>query len=183
MPTYNSTICRQCPYHPGGPLALPPTTRAHQPLAIEQRGSDVLIVARAPGVDEWEDGHPLISPNPQSAAHRLRKSWLRIGKNRQDYDITNAVLCYPGKPPSSPDGKPPRDNPPDAVALVQCRHWLQGTINSGRYRKIVTLGDEARAAVVACGLPSGVNVVSVPHPSSGRLFNSALVECPRSFWT
>jgi uracil-DNA glycosylase family 4 len=174
MPTYNSRICKQCPYHPSGSLALAPTRRAHQPLAVEQRGSKTLIVARAPGVDEWEDGHPLMSPNTRSAAHRVRKSLGRIGRRRTDYDITNAVLCYPGKPLLGRNGRPPRDNPPDAVAIVQCRQWLQQAISSGRYQKIVTFGREAEASVRDCRPPIGVIVVALRHPSSGSLTNIAL---------
>lgn len=175
MPDYNSPFCQGCPYHPSGRLALAPTgERVHQPLGIEQRDSSTLLVARAPGVDEWEAGKPLISPNTKSAAHRIRKSLDRIKKERSDLDITNVVLCYPGKPPQKPDGKPPRDNPPDRGALIQCRHWLQQTISSVRYTKIVTFGKEAEEAVKACALPMGVIIVVLPHPSSGRLTNETL---------
>lgn len=172
MPYYSHHVCRACPYHFEGQLALAPVNgRAHEPLIVEQRGSPILIVARAPGIDEWEDGHPLISSNFRSAAYRLRKSMERIGKQRQHFDITNVVLCYPGKPPQAPGAKSPRDNPPAPQGVSQCRYWLQEAINYGRYTKIVTLGKEAKDSVMACVRPENLTIVCVNHPSSGRLKN------------
>lgn len=174
MPTYSDAICQGCPYHPAEALALAPTgSRAHAPLDAERNGSRTLLVARAPGIDEWEDGRPLISPNYRSAAHRVRKSHGRLGRDRRDYDFTNTVQCYPGKQPSR-NGKPPRDNAPAPAAIAHCRQWLQRTITAGRYTKIVAIGKEAVEAVASCKRPPGVVIRKIPHPSSGRLTNKAL---------
>ena len=100
--------CCGCPYKDQTHLAADEKTgRSSPPVEVEVNGSGVLIVALAPGVEEWQCGTPLmpIKKRGGTAAGRIKQSWDRKGKERSQFDIVEAVQCYPGS-----GGE--RDNPP-----------------------------------------------------------------------
>lgn len=67
------------------------------PLTIEkQPNASTLLIFQSLGHDEWINKVPISSENPQSTAARIRNSLNRIGKSRAEFDITNAVQCFPG---------------------------------------------------------------------------------------
>lgn len=162
-----SGICQACPYCIGKPAAVPPSSRAHYPLDFEDNGSDVLLVIQSPGVDEWEKCTPLCSTNPSSAGYRFVKALERTKKRREDFDITNVVQCYPGKPPAQPNNNKPRDNKVDQNAVACCTHWLDKLVSRKRYQKIVAFGIPACKAVSAYAHMSEIEIICIKHFNAG----------------
>jgi uracil-DNA glycosylase family 4 len=168
MPDFDDPVCRGCPYHHQRSLAAPaPEGRRHVPLETERHESATLLIFQAPGSEEWRKGRPLISrESPHSAAARLRNAWTRLGLRREDFDITNAVQCFPGT------GNP-RDKPPLKAAISACSQWLQRTIELGAYTKIVAFGRVAEAALGRCNLLGAPSTHRLRHPN-GNLRNADL---------
>jgi uracil-DNA glycosylase family 4 len=112
--------------------------RASPPTPSESHGSKILLVFQAPGIDEWQKGMPLqptIKPGG-SAGRRIELSWNRMGVKRDHFDITNAVLCYPGQNKN-------RDKMPVKKATICCMVNLEKTINIGKYSRIIAFGETA----------------------------------------
>ena len=152
MPSSYTSHCRLCPYYRCGP----------QPLSMEWNPcSDVLLIFQAPGQQEWQNNKPICSTSRHSAAARIRDSLCRIGKQRQDYSITNSVQCFPGTYSSG------RDKRPKARARCQCAHWLRADIGSTQWRKVIVFGAIAKKTVIGLGLPSYANFTFLKHPSGG----------------
>jgi uracil-DNA glycosylase family 4 len=154
MPIDFNAACNACPY-----IGLSES----KPLSMENNESDTLLIFQSPGKDEWDSKQPISSANPKSTAHRIRKSLLRINKERSDYNITNAVQCYPGISENN------RDNKPDEQAINACSKWLKQDVFIRNYRKVVIFGEVAKKSWHSL---SGINniqyeIVFLNHPSGG----------------
>lgn len=77
----------------------------------------------------------------------MLKAFQRVGKRRENYNITNAVQCFPGKKPNL-TGKRPRDKELPSEAIQHCRQWLKNDIERQKYERIVVFGTPARDAVL-----------------------------------
>ena len=156
--------CRQCPYMDQRHLdPSERTSRDDPPVEAEINGSDVLIVALAPGVEEWRCGHPLmpIKKRGGTAGRRIELSWNRKCKVRSQYNIVEAVQCYPGL------GDDGRDKTPSPDAVVACRGRLRATLLQGNYRKAIALGDVAFESLSAESADLQVEPVKGGHPTGG----------------
>ena len=147
---YDSSCC-SCPYRNQKHLpAGEQTQRADPPVDLEYNGSDTLIVLQAPGEEEWRCGRPLMAVKKKggTAGERVRKSWDRKGKKREDFDIIEAVQCYPGR------GTNNRDEKPNPGAVQACTYRLYRHLIKRKYKKIVALGETAHNASknACCGL-------------------------------
>lgn len=182
MPT-NYSNCTGCPYinqlHLSGTFIAPLST----PLSIDYgTNSDILLIFQAPGLDEWLGNTtsgmriPIDSVNPHSAANRMRRSMLRKSTSRVDYDITEAVQCYPGKKNTG------RDKIPSSVSMRYCLQHLINDLSRKRYNKIVAFGDIAYQ--MTCNAVSIINTntkISMTQPApiyakhpSGKVSNVSL---------
>lgn len=159
MPSTFGNFCNGCPYER--------SRIGKEPLSKEHNGSSTLLVFQSPGIDEWNLGKPVCSSNARSTAARVRNSLTRISKSRVDFDITNAVQCFPGKAKSG------RDNKPSEVARRLCEEWLRVDIDSSNYSKIVVFGAIAKRSVNSVLSVSTIPVVFIAHPS-GQLSNADL---------
>lgn len=161
MPTNYLNCCAGCPYIENK------TKDTKSPLSMENNGSDVLIILQAPGVDEWKSNKPICSTNKKSAAARIRNSLKRTGLTREDFNITNAVQCYPGKSLSG------RDLKPSKIAQFFCSKWLKQDIEASKFRKIIIFGSIARNSIKMLALENDPRFVYFRHPS-GFLKNKDL---------
>lgn len=119
---------------------------------------------------EWVAGKP-IQPTPKrggTAGVRIQNSWRRKGKARDDFDIINAVQCFPGN-----DGD--RDFKPMSDANSCCAKSLNGILEQGIYREIIAFGDVAFETVNLLIGGSGINsqLIRAAHPNGG-VSNSTL---------
>ena len=170
---YQNAFCQSCPYCNAKHLS---STMQGMPLNAEIRKTNTLLVFLAPGENEWTGNcgktlpAPIISNNPRSTAARLRNSFNRIHKTRINYDLTEAVQCYPGKNSSK------RDRRPYASAIVQCANHLTADIQGHAYSRIISFGVIANQVVddIIRKLNIPAQHIKLPHPSSGRLSNSLL---------
>jgi len=173
MADFADSKCSGCPYRFQTHLGSTRYFNGRGPLSIEHgNNGDVLLVFQAPGVVEWEVGQPLQSEcnTPSSAGVRINNSWMRMGKTRGDYDITNAVQCYPGKYRSN------RDKKPRKPSIRCCLEWLKLDIKKGQHKKIIAFGnvayEQVNKALTQLGLCSEVCVICSKHPSGGVSNNS-----------
>lgn len=152
------------------------------PIGLENNNSTELLVFQSPGQDEWTgktnstNRIPIDSINLHSAAARMRNSFDRKGTARQDYDITEAVQCYPQKCSNG------RDKKPKQKAIACCQQYLKKVIMNHNYSKIVCFGD------IAFNLVNNiinVNKAISPHLTTYRWFRQHihLVECLILIWT
>ncbi|MDE0224602.1 MAG: hypothetical protein OXP28_05655 [Gammaproteobacteria bacterium] len=139
------------------------TSRDHPPVEAEVNGSDVLIVALAPGIEEWHCGRPLmpIKKRGGTAGRRIKLSWDRECKERSQYDIIEAVQCYPGS------GDHGHDKTPCADAVAACRGRLRAALEQGNYRKAIALGDVACQSLSAASADLRLETVKATHPTGG----------------
>jgi uracil-DNA glycosylase family 4 len=133
---------------------------------MEDNGSSVLLLFQAPGEKEWAHGRPVSSNERGSAGYRLEKAFARAGKARADFNITNAVQCFPGKKPVSA-GERPRDRPPPALARRHCAAWLLEDVKAHPYRCITVFGDEAAKSIRLLGLAEDPRFRFFKHPAGG----------------
>lgn len=167
--------CGSCPYMHGGHLPGPVRALRNHPLSLEDNGSRTLLIFQAPGIDEWKMGRPIASGSARSAAGKLRAAFQRLGKTRADYDISNAVQCFPGK--RAPIGNnEPRDKSPSKAARDACAKWLQEDISKGSYTRVVTFGKHAEKAVKELGFKDDSRFVFAPHPTASGVSVAMLVE-------
>jgi uracil-DNA glycosylase len=163
MPYYAK--CNGCPYFQQEHLSeRQRASRISPPVEFEKNNSKILLVFQAPGDDEWRVGMAIL-PTVKvggSAGRRIKMSWVRCKKQRHDFDIINAVQCYPGS-----DGD--RDFKPDAMAINACSNRLETVLNYNSYKKIVVFGDVAKSIMDdicnrTCIYP---NIVQAKHPNGG----------------
>ena len=157
MANYNSEFCKGCPYCP--PKAE--QCSVPRPLSKESNNANTLLIFQAPGAKEWAVGRPLINEDARSAGGRLKKAWSNKKKCRKDFDITNAVQCYPGKRKNSN-----RDARPLMAAQLHCQQWLAKDIKEREYLKIIVFGSLARKTIDRLNLRDD-RFVFLKHPSGG----------------
>lgn len=156
--------CSDCPYACGRQLTESDKANRDRPLRMEDNGSDTLLVFQSPGIEEWKTGKPISSSNPRSAAAKMAKAFELVGSDRGQFDITNAVQCFPGKRGAEVDLSS-RDRSPPAEVLVACSKWLKADIHKRSYKRIVVFGRVAEKMVrELIGLDS--RLLCVPHPSA-----------------
>ena len=132
---YNNIVCSCCPFFNGAHLRG--NGNRFTPLSAELHNSDVLLVFQSPGIDEWTGNQgqtgrrPIISKKPKSTAARMRNSFNRKGSQRDSYDITEAVQCFPGKSPSG------RDRKPSLAVRRCCSQHLADDLKRKNYSKVV----------------------------------------------
>lgn len=154
--------CQNCPYNNG--------TKSLLPIGLEDNKSNKLLVFQSPGKDEWAGGTstvskqriPIDSTSCHSAANRMRKSFARKKVNRTDYDITEAVQCYPGRGKS-------RDKKPKKTAITCCQQYLENAILTLKYSEIVCFGEIAYSmvgSIIKNNKIYGINYHLEKHPSS-----------------
>ncbi len=154
--------CNNCPYNKGGQL---------MPIGLESYvGNIKLLVFQAPGEDEWNGNTlnnqrvPIGSTRPHSAGSRMRSSFKRKNVNRTNFDITEAVQCYPGKKSGGT-----RDCHPSASSQKHCIQYLEKTIIEGKYKEIVCFGKIAYKMVdeiMTKNQLTGISVRLSKHPAS-----------------
>lgn len=160
---YDANCCG-CPYFNQQHLSqVERTCRDDPPVEAEVNDSDVLIVALAPGTKEWKLGSPLIPCKRQggTAGSRMEQSWKRKGKKRKDFDIIEAVQCYPGK------GSNGRDKEPAGDAVNACAARLRGALQRKKYRKVIALGKAALKSLQKANTDLKLCIVEGPHPTGG----------------
>ena len=177
MPT-NYIHCNNCPYVQQQHLQntnfqIPNPS----PLSLDLgNNANTLLIFQAPGVDEWLGNTcsqiriPIDSKNPHSAAARMKKSMNRKGAVRGDYDITEAVQCFPGKTSSG------RDRKPSAQSIRCCLRHLVNDLSQKQYVDIVAFGviafEMAQEAVNIVNSNSQIKLIQptprfVKHPNGG----------------
>ena len=179
----NYSNCIGCPYVNQQHLSSGGIAPVFTPLSIDYgTSSNVLLVFQAPGFDEWIGNTasgmriPIDSVNPHSAGNRMRRSMVRKNTSRADYDITEAVQCYPGKKSTG------RDKIPSSTSMRCCLRHLINDLSQKQYNKIVAFGDIAYQ--MTCNAVSIINTntkISIIQPTpihakhpSGRVSNSSL---------
>ena len=156
--------CCSCPYFNQKHLDQKERTcRGDPPVEAEVNGSDVLIVALAPGVEEWRRGSALMPCKRQggTAGSRVQQSWKRTCKVRKDFDIIEAVQCYPGREGGARDKKPVEE------AVTACTERLRATLKQGKYRKAIALGKVAFESLKAASTGLALTLDKGPHPNAG----------------
>lgn len=142
MPDLSSPTCRNCPYHPdNGLVPSPRSDRVRVPLSAEINGSLTLLLLQSPGINEWDDGRPLSSAENASARWRFEAALGKAGRRREDFDIAEAVNCYPGQDDDGDDRKP------SVGAIEACSRWLAELIRERRYTTVVLFGRVAEQAL------------------------------------
>ncbi len=157
--------CQSCPYylqnHLSSGLRI---TRAAPPISLENNSSSTLLVFQAPGDMEWRSGKAIQPTKKQggTAGVRIKNSWERKNKSRTDFDIINAVQCFPGN-----DGD--RDLSPKLMAICSCSVRLNIILQSNKYKKIIVFGDIANEMIEKFTKNVGytVNIIKAPHPNGG----------------
>jgi uracil-DNA glycosylase len=163
------TNCSNCPYldqnHLKGSNYV--TQRPDPPIELEDNGSPVLLVFQAPGVVEWNVGKAIQPTKKQggTAGSRLEKSWKTKGRQRSDFDIINAVQCFPG----NPGGKGDRDYDPDSAARTCCAVRFTAAIKQKNYSEIIAFGHIAQTLVnqILPSLTNNPKFTAARHPSGG----------------
>jgi uracil-DNA glycosylase family 4 len=136
-------------------------TQQTAPLSAEINGSDVLLIFQSPGLDEWASRKPISSENPRSAAQKINSAMRKLNKDRSDFDITNAVQCYPGKSNLSN-----RDNIPVTMAIQKCSENLRNDVHSKDYRRILVFGNIAKKSISQFNLGIDKHIEYFKHPSA-----------------
>ena len=139
-------------------------------IGIEKNKSDILLVFQSPGQDEWSGNtiskirKPIDSINPHSCANRMRNSFKRKNVYRSNYDIAEAVCCYPGNNGSGRDFKPKQ------AAVNNCVDNMIKVLSNSSYKKIICFGKIAfevvNKAIAKISGWSGPAPVKRRHPSS-----------------
>lgn len=173
----NYKHCINCPYNQQQHLAVNLQSNVNSPLSIRygRKNADKLLIFQAPGIDEWQGNtvsgnrEPIDSISSHSAAARMRNSIIkRKHLTKDDYDITEAVQCFPGKSSTSN-----RDKQPCAKSRYYCLQYLISDLSHKQYRQIVAFGDvayEMACIAVNCVLQMGyiqTQPIHAKHPSSG----------------
>ena len=163
--------CQNCPYYLQNHLVGGSRTIRNSPaITLENNISTTLLVFQAPGDNEWHAGKAIQPTKKQggTAGVRIKNSWERKSKSRTDFDIINAVQCFPGN-----DGD--RDLTPKLMAICSCSKRLQIVLESKRYKEIIVFGSIAEEMVEESikKLNYSAEIVKAPHPNGG-IKNSTL---------
>lgn len=161
-------FCTNCPYvkqsHLVGNKHF--SNRPLPPIELENNQSKVLLVFQAPGINEWSIGHAIHRPqnSNRTAGARIAASWNRKNRQRTDFDIVNAVRCFPGRGATAK-----RDKAPRVGAINLCAKKLNRDLNSRNYAEIITFGSIANSVVgnIIPTLNYNPAHTSCRHPSRG----------------
>lgn len=143
MPS-NFNNCGSCPYNPNNSnsaqIVQAYKNKNKSPLSLVNNNSDILLIFEAPGITEWSKNTPLCSKRSSSSAMIFNKALAasNIGKTLSNYDITEAVCCFPGTSGKSKIGKKNADE--ERLAACFCVTNLKNDILGKRYKKIVCFG-------------------------------------------
>lgn len=179
----NYNHCSNCPYIHQGHLVQQHYAIPSVPLSIDYgNNADVLLIFQAPGLDEWIGNTlskrriPIDSNNSHSAAARIRNSMRRKGASRNNYDITEAVQCFPGRNSNG------RDKKPSTTSMRCCLRHLVNDLSQKQYAQIIAFGHIAyqmatdAVNIINTNLKIGLTQPApkyAPHPSGG-VTNSTL---------
>ena len=121
--------------------------RNNGPLGLYslRSANDVLLVFEAPGIDEWSKSEPICSNRRGSAGYKFNTELNNQGKQKTNYDIAEAVRCFPGTSTNSGNQK---DQKELEKAAKYCRKYLKDIIQSKNYKKIVCFGQVAEHNVL-----------------------------------
>lgn len=156
--------CRMCIYFGQKRLAKKfKIRRQFVPIKIEQHNSSTLIIFQAPGINELNNGKAIQSSKKRggSAGRRIEASWKRVGKSRGDFDIVEAVRCYPG------ERKNGRDKKPRKKSIECCSRILEREINNGNYFKIIAFGVIAQEMLKEISIKNKCVIINATHPNGG----------------
>ncbi|MBV4429678.1 uracil-DNA glycosylase family protein [Clostridium tyrobutyricum] len=165
--------CKKCPYFGQSHLSNNENVvRSFIPVKLEDNKSNILLVFQAPGINEWRTGLT-IQPTRViggSAGVRILNSWKRKGKVRANFNIVEAVRCYPGK---NTDG---RDEKPTKKAIECCSKILEREIKSRKYNEIIVFGTPAKNSIKSTSMYNSIknNIKYIEHPNSSKCSNSKL---------
>lgn len=165
--------CKECPYFGQSHLSNNKNVgRSFIPVKPEDNNSNILLVFQAPGINEWRTGL-MIQPTKVkggSAGVRILNSWNRKGKERANFNIVEAVRCYPGKNIVG------RDKKPRKKAIECCSKILQREIKSGKYNEIIVFGTPAKNGIKSTRLYNSIknNIKYIAHPNSSKCSGSKL---------
>lgn len=163
--------CPNCPYFDAQHLSPKHRSLRQIPIRIEKNNSDTLLIFQSPGIDEWRNGKPISSNNKRSAAHKLLEAIKLIGGKRSDFDIANAVQCFPGKKTLNETS---RDKTPSIKAKKACSNYLRENIVKNKYTKIVAFGKFAKESLQQLRLDPNITVLFAKHPSAPGVSNSQI---------
>ena len=106
---------------------------------MENNNSDTLLVFQAPGIKEWEMGQAIqpIQKQGGTAGRRIELSGGRKQKIRNDFNIINAVQCFPGN-----NGD--RDLEPNIISIYSCLNRLEHIQKEKNYKRIILFGQIAQ---------------------------------------
>jgi len=148
--------CGECPFNPYNKTVA---KRAHTfsctvlnalPLEKEAHNSKTLLVFEDPGIIEWEHRIPIFDARKPDAAGKsysnsagslIAHAFEVCKMNRTDYDITEAVQCFP-------DIKANKIQSEIDRASIFCLHNLFSDIYGRGYSKIICFGDVAERSVL-----------------------------------
>jgi len=102
---------------------------------------EVMIVGEGPGPDEDEQGRPFVGKSGMA----LRR-WMKKAGIEDNYFITNAVCCFPGRDENR------RIKPPSVKHIKACRNRLLQTIEVMNPSVVVNVGEIALKAVMGKGM-------------------------------
>lgn len=111
-----------------------------------QPTNDILVVFEAPGIDEWRKGEPICSQRRGSAAYKFNTELSKQGKQKSNYDIAEAVRCFPGTSTTSSNQKKQQELD---EAAKHCKKYLKAIILNKNYKKIVCFGEVAKKSVTS----------------------------------
>ena len=101
------------------------STRTQTVFGVGRIDPEVCFIGEAPGRDEDASGEPFVGP----AGQLLTRIIVAMGLKREEVYICNILRCRP------PDNRPPT---PDEA--VNCREWLQKTLELVRPKTICAWG-------------------------------------------
>ena len=103
-------------------------TRTQTVFGVGRIDPEVCFIGEAPGRDEDAVGEPFVG----AAGQLLTRIITAMGLKREEVYICNILRC-----------RPPNNRPPTPDEAVNCREWLQKTLELVRPRTICALGASA----------------------------------------
>lgn len=106
--------------------------------------NSTLLVFEAPGIDEWKNEEPVSSQRKGGAAVKFNNELKNKNKNKEDYDIAEAVRCFPGTSTKTDNQK---DSKELKKAAKYCQKYLELVLEAKNYVKIVCFGKVAKDSI------------------------------------
>ena len=142
----NNCPYKKCSKQPSKNLQYIYSKKNNGPMELfsMNTANDILLVFEAPGIDEWCKGEPICSKRRGSAGYKFNSELNKIGKQKQNYDIVEAVRCFPGK---STVGANQKIQTELEKAAKYCNKFLKQVILSKNYIKIICFGKIAKKSI------------------------------------